>query len=333
MNTLQYIKDSITEEQLVSFFEEHGARHIAKNDDQIRCTCFLHGGDNPTSFVFNTSNMLWKCFTGSCGGGDIFSLISKLFKIPEQSFKDTIRKTAEVFGINIEGMAFEERKNNVQHELQYWLAYMNHKNKDENKTYDLNKLGRFDSVSHYRDFSNESINKFGLLYSEDYNRLTVPIYNEKDELIGASLRRVDENEQIKWMHRPKGIDTGSVLYNLNNVLRETEHSEELPTVYLTEGAFDVIKCYQLGIRNVVAVFGSHLTDIQEELLLKNFVGVVLAYDNDEKGRIATGKAIQKLKNKVNLEVLQLGEYGDLGEIPDREAFDKLKTIKHYEWNS
>lgn len=332
MNTLQYIKDNITEEQLIALLEEHGARSIVKTDEQIRCTCMLHGGDNPTAFALNTNNLLWKCFTGSCGGGDVFDLIRLLYKIPEQHFKDVVKKTAEVFGISIEGMAFEERKNNVQHELQYWLMYMNSKNKEENHLYDLHRLGRFDSISHYRDFSEESINKFGLLYSTDYNRVTVPIYNEEGSLIGASLRKVDEEEKIKWMHRPKGIDTGSVLYNLNNVLQEMEPSEEFPTVYLTEGAFDVIKCYQLGVKNVVAVFGSHLTSVQEELLLKHFVNVVLAYDNDEKGKIATSKAIDKLKNKVNLEVLNLGDYKDLGEIPDRESFNKLSILKHYQWS-
>lgn len=41
-----------------------------------RCACPLHGGDNPEAFSVSVKG--WKCFTGSCGGGDGVGFVAKL---------------------------------------------------------------------------------------------------------------------------------------------------------------------------------------------------------------------------------------------------------------
>ena len=42
-----------------------------------RCACPLHGGDNKDAFSVASDGQSWKCFTGDCGGGDIFSFVEK----------------------------------------------------------------------------------------------------------------------------------------------------------------------------------------------------------------------------------------------------------------
>lgn len=324
MDVLQHIRESITQDMLIEFLESRGARGICVSGDEIRCSCPVHHGNNTTAFALDTKRLLWNCFTGSCGGGDIFDLIRKTSD-GKLSWKETVAKTAQIFEVDIEGMAICDRPT-IAADITKWLNYRKAKNRSANSEYDLNKLGRFDTIGNYRGLTQDTIKHFGLMYSIDMNRVMVPVKDEHGIIVGASLRRVNEEEKIKWLHRPKGIDTGLILYNLDNVIN-IQTSE----VYITEGPFDVIKAHQLGLKNVVATYGAHMTTKQEELVMKYFIRVVLAYDNDTAGQIATRKAIQQLKHKTNLYVLDLQQYKDLGEVENTECLQQLKVLHYHEW--
>jgi hypothetical protein len=38
-----------------------------------------------------------------------------------------------------------------------------------------------------------------------------------------------------------------------------------------------------------------------------------------------------LNNKVNLRIVELGDIHDPGDIPNRQTFDSLHTVKVYDW--
>ena len=54
-------------------------------------------------------------------------------------------------------------------------------------------------------------------------------------------------------------------------------------MYLVEGQLDCIKLWDLGIKNVVAVLGTGVSDKQRDLLTNNFHYVNIMLDNDEAG--------------------------------------------------
>ena len=75
MDVVQFIQDNINPRMVL---EHYGFRNITESEDAFRACCEIHKGDNPTAFIWNKHNNLWFCYTGDCGGGDIFTLIEKM---------------------------------------------------------------------------------------------------------------------------------------------------------------------------------------------------------------------------------------------------------------
>lgn len=325
MNALQKIKSSITKEIILDLLNRHGAKHITDVGDAYRSTCPLHGGDNPTAFVWNYMNGLWYCWTGDCGGGDIFDFVADVYDISvEHEFKTVISKAAEELGIDITNLEFGERTSAILRENRAWMDFISRRQFKDNPPYDISKIGEQYYLNTYRNFTKETIDFFQGRYSNVFNRIVVPLIDKHGDTIGVSMRRLNEAEQSKWLHRPKHVNTRTFLYNQNNVTPDKP-------LFIVEGAFDVWNLHQMGITNVVATLGAHLTEEQKQIIIDQYIDVVLAYDSDSAGKIATKKAIDMLKYCVNLSVLDLGDIHDCGDIPDIETFNSLNIMKPYEW--
>ena len=103
-----------------------------------------------------------------------------------------------------------------------------------------------------------------------------------------------QEEKGKWRFY-RGFNPSLTLFHLDNLLLDPAAREQATTtghVLLVEGAFDVAKCVEAGIRNVVATFGAHLSDTQAALL-RNALDqlgareVRLFYDRDRAGLTAS----------------------------------------------
>lgn len=325
MNANQFVKSRIDKEAIRFLLETHGASHIQDLGSEFRCTCPLHMGDNPTAFTWNTTNGLWFCFTGDCGGGDVYDFIANKYDMNiEFEFKDVVRKTSEVLGISIQDMEFGERTSQQAKELKAWIEFVGRKKLSINPPYDLSKLGETRLLNSYRHYTKETIDYFKASYNVSMNRVQVPLLDKHGNCIGASLRRVDETEEAKWLHRPKHVNTKHILYGM-------------PTVnsykgILVEGAFDVWSLHQIGIdEDPLGTLGAHLSDEQAELIIQNYVDIITAYDNDKAGRNATRQAIRKLQFNTNLKHLELGELHDPGDILTKEQYMSMPLLTTMQW--
>lgn len=321
MDAVQKIKQTISKESIRAILD--GQDGLFDTGEAYRCCCPIHGGDNPTAFVWNYVNGLWYCHTGCSTGGSIFDYVIHKYGLPEGQFSRAVQLAAELLGVDIQGLEIIDRRDYQLREIREWINYVSSKSKPQTiREYDINLLGDLYVVNKYRNFTKETIEHFEGCYSQSHNRIVVPIRNEDNKLIGVTMRRLDNAEKAKWIHAPKHADMGSVLYNLVNC-------KDYNKVYLVEGPFDVWNLYQLGVENVVASLGSNITAKQEDLILKYFSDVCIAYDNDLPGIKATKKVIKKLKDKTNLSVLNLGKYNDPGEI---QNFSELIEIHHLIWS-
>jgi DNA primase len=325
MDAVQTIKQHMTKDIIRRLLEQNNAQHVVDNGDNFRCTCPIHKGDNQTAFTWNYMNGLWYCFTGDCGGGDIFDFIADIYDLSvEHEFIDVVKKTAEVLSIDISDLEMGQRRDVWIRENRMWLDYMASKHRPKNQAFNLNTLGTLFDLTSYRNFTKDTIDHFRALYSDVYKRIVVPIYDMDNTLVGASLRRTNSEEKIKWLHRPKHINTGQLLYNANNVTGQ--HA------IIVEGAFDVWNLYQIGVEDAVATFGSHLTEEQRDIIAKRYTDIDLMYDSDKAGQEATAKALGTLRHICNVRVIDLGDIHDPGEVPDRQTFDSLKRLKPYEYD-
>ena len=73
---------------------------------------------------------------------------------------------------------------------------------------------------------------------------------------------------------------GRILYGLHECRDALRHEK---SALVVEGYFDLLRCYDAGIRNVVAVCGTALTSDQARVLHRYVSEAVVVYDGDAAG--------------------------------------------------
>ena len=120
----------------------------------------------------------------------------------------------------------------------------------------------------------------------------------------------------KWINTP--YRKADHLFNLNNAKK---YIYELGFCVIVEGYYDVIRLWQLGFKNVVALCGTSLTDRQCELIYRYCDRILIMLDGDNAGKEATNKAIDKARKKnIFANVVDLPEDVDPDNL-DKETLD------------
>jgi DNA primase len=161
-----------------------------------------------------------------------------------------------------------------------------------------------------RKITKESIEKFGLGYSEKQDSVTIPIYSPDGMCIGFVARTVEGKE---FKNTP-GLPKGKVLFNLHKIKTSN-------IVYVVESSFDAIRLDQVGFP-AVATLGANVSAAQIRLLEKYFNSIVLIADNDDAGMIMRDKLIEKLGPIVTSVYIDK-KYKDIGDMDD-DAIKKLE---------
>lgn len=320
MTAIEIINLTLTEEVARDFFMLHGVKGITKTKDGFRCSCPLHNSNNKTTFGWNDKDKFWYCFVENIGG-NIVTFVKYYYNL--HTLDEAIKKTASILNINTNGLESGIGELLERVEIKKWINYVN-QSTEGIKNFELKTLGARYSLNNYRGFDKEFLDKYNITFLKDLNRICFPFYDIDGNVVGASLRKVNDKDKIKWLHKPIGIATGSLLYNLNNC-------KGFDTVYIVEGIIDALRLIQLGIPNVVATFGARITKEQFLILSKYFLTLNIAFDNDDAGRLATQKAIHLYKGLININVLQIEGFKDVGGIFNIEDFKKLKLMRWYEW--
>lgn len=111
-----------------------------------------------------------------------------------------------------------------------------------------------------------------------------------------------------------------VLYGLN-LAKKTKR----PNMILCEGNLDVVTLHQAGFDNAVACMGTALTQEQIRLLSRFTRELVLCYDNDGAGQMATDRALELLQNsEFTVKVLRLPQRLVDGHYVKQDADDFIK---------
>ncbi len=145
-------------------------------------------------------------------------------------------------------------------------------------------------------------NKNGGLYDKFRNRLMLPVIDERGSVVGFGSRVID-NSEPKYMNTTETVAYSKrrVLYGLN-LAKKTKR----PNMILCEGNLDVVTLHQAGFDNAVASMGTALTTEQIRLLSRFTKELVLCYDNDKAGQLATDRALELLRNsEFTVRVLRL----------------------------
>jgi DNA primase len=312
---------------------------LKKSGQNFTGLCPFHAEKSP-SFAVHPVKQIYHCF--GCGvGGDVFKFVMEVDKV---AFPEAIRIVAEKCGITIprpKASSPEERKENQQRtvlvemhrEAQTFFvqqlsgtlegkaarAYL------EDRGMDKDAIARFgigyapsggDALlrflkSKYRE---PQLMESGLvsrdqsggmrMYDRFRRRITFPIANDGGKIVAFGCRALGD-DQPKYLNSPETpiYSKSHVLYHLD---RAKEALRRADFAVLVEGYMDAIAVARAGISNVVASCGTSLAEPQIKLLSRFTKRVIVNYDPDTAGQIATERSISLLlENDFEVRVLAL----------------------------
>ncbi len=140
--------------------------------------------------------------------------------------------------------------------------------------------------------------KNGNYYDRFRNRIIFPVFDYRGRVTGFGGRVLDDSKP-KYLNSPETdlFKKGTNLYGLNFAIRDNTSKMFI----MVEGYMDCISLHQYGITNVVASLGTALTIGQAKLMKRYVDKVIIAYDADTAGQMATLRGLNILRS-VGLDV-------------------------------
>jgi len=324
---LSNLKDVIDPHYLV---ESLGFVVKKETPKELRCTCIVHGGDNPTSFRFNKERKTWVCFSHKCHevfGNDIIGLIKATQKIEFVEAVEYLSKLTGDIGDGLDALNYRKEKERREFIENNKTTANIHPEVNEERLLRYRPL-RSKFFNTESDFSDEILDKFeiagGYKSNDGLIRDIIPIRDTEGKLTAYSLRDIRSNVSYESKYKiTYGFDKDNVLYNLNNIIPVDK------PIIVVEGFKSVWRMYQYGIKNVVAAIGSKITRGQRRLLCSHALhGMVMFFDNDTAGVLGTIDAYNHLKSKININYIFITETDDNGNGLDPADLDK-ETMYNY----
>lgn len=279
--------------------------------------CPFHEEKTP-SFSVNEQKQSWYCF-GCQRGGDLFDFVAT---IERTDFAGALRILAEQAGVELPERSPADRR---QSELRRRILELN-RLAAHYYEYVLHNLSAGEpgrALLSRRRVGEEIARRFGLGFApggaslasylgkkglpaadaraaglvradgRDFfqQRLVVPIRDERGQPLAFTGRTVLPDEVRKYVNTKQtpAYQKGRVVFALDlarGAIDERGHA------VLMEGQFDVITAHQFGVTNAVATSGTALTEEQARLLRRHTEELVLAFDNDGAGQLATERAVE-----------------------------------------
>jgi DNA primase len=133
-------------------------------------------------------------------------------------------------------------------------------------------------------------------YDRFRNRLIFPLFDHRGDVRGFAGRIIDQRPTTNDQ-RPKYVNTPeTAVYHKSNLLYGLEVTKgeikKKNLAIIVEGEIDVLSSYQAGVRNVVAIKGSALTQEQVRLLSRFCENIAIAFDFDIAGDAAARRGIE-----------------------------------------
>ncbi len=320
--------------------------------------CPFHSEKTP-SFTVTEEKQIFHCF-GCHAGGNVFKFLMDYKKI---SFIEAVQELAEQQGIEIsyddegynekqseqeilfdinteaaryfsnnllndpEGEIAREyfQKRNIKlqtlrsfglgYALNGWenlVNYLKQKNIDLEKALHLGLIGR---------------NNDGRVYDKLAGRIIFPIFSPNGRVVAFAGRKLKEEDTGgKYINSPETLIyiKGKVLYGLSHCKDEIR---KLDKAIIVEGYMDLISLYQAGVKNVVAVSGTALTDDQAQLLSRYTKNVVLLFDADAAGINASMRSIEiLLKQDFDVKIATLPKNEDPDSFVNKFGKEQFEEI-------
>lgn len=350
VNQVEEVKNKVDIVSLISEYIE-----VKKAGRNYKANCPFHG-EKTASFMISPELQMYKCF--GCGKhGDCFSFLEEH---EGMEFGEALKYLADKVGIKL-----VQTKTNEVSEKEKIISINN--DVFNFYKYALDKHPKSKKVLEYltkdRGLTVESIKTFGIGYSpDDFNllanfllkkkkgniqdfskagilvgrgidrfrgRVIFTLYDHKGSVVGFAGRTLpwQDQKQAKYINSPDtpAYHKSKILYGLNITKQDVRNSGY---VVVVEGELDLISTYNAGIKNVVAIKGSALTEDQIRLIGRFCNKIVLCLDSDSAGDEATKRgAILAVNLGFDVKVATVTGGKDPDEVARKDPEGLKKAIE------
>ena len=307
------------------------AVELKKAGANYKGLCPFHNDTTP-SFMINPQKNICKCFVCGAGGNPI-TFYSKWKKI---SFSEAVKELALKYKVDIKENVFSKGSSHLN---KYYEIMEEAHNFYKENIFSKNSHRAMEYLFK-RDFTPKIVEDNGIgfasskwqeltdhLVSKGYlvedlvtlgltrqgekgnydffrERIIFPIFSGFNKVIAFGGRTIESGESIKYINSPETpiFHKGRNLYGLERGQLIKKKSYAI----LMEGYMDVLSAYIYGFDSAVAPLGTALTEEQGIILKKYTSNVLLCFDSDNAGQMATEKAILILtKLGFNIRVILL----------------------------
>ena len=327
--------------------------NLKKRGRNYVCKCPFHNDSTPSFTVYPDTESFY-CF-GCAAGGDVIGFIMRAEQLV---YIDAVKYLAQRAGMQMPENKYDDSFSKLR--LRILEANREAARFYHSQFYTESGYRGLDYLRS-RQLSDQTINKFGLGFAPDSwtaltdhllakkftsyellqanlcieskkgslidrfrNRVMFPIIDLKGNVI-AFGGRIMTDEKPKYLNTSDTpvFKKGDGLFAFN--IAKNSKSDKF---ILCEGYMDVIALHQAGFDFAVAALGTALTSEQAHKLKKYKETIVLCYDSDSAGQLATQRAIGILrKENVNVKVLQIPEGKDPDEYIKRNGSDGAIKFK------
>jgi DNA primase len=327
---------------------------IKKAGRNFKANCPFHG-ERTASFMVSPELQIFKCF-GCAEAGDAFSFLEKF---EGMEFPEALKYLADRAGVKLKtfaGAQTSEKERIIEINSQairfYSYLLLSHEVGKRALNYLLKERGlKRSTIEEFglgyspenpafikkflidkKKFTQAELERAGIagtyrgsIYDRFSGRIIFPLFDHRGNPIGFSGRVLpwDKRETGKYINSPEtpAYHKSSVLYALNLT---RPFIKKKGVAIIVEGELDAISSYQAGIKNIVAIKGSALTEEQVRLLSRFSPKFILALDADLAGDAASRRGIMVASNAgVEVKVAEMSGTKD----PDEAARHDLDGYK------
>ena len=332
---------------------------LKRTGRNFKANCPFHHEKTP-SFIVSPDRQIYHCF--GCGvGGNVFNFLMRYERL---EFPETVEMLARKVGVVLPKKEFRspeaeslnqklykinELAGNFYHQFllssKEVAAARDYLSKRKVSIESVKKFSlgfapdSWDSLLRYLRSKNVSLSlmeKAGLsvaredksgYYDRFRNRIIFAIFDVKSRIVGFGARVLGDSLP-KYINSPETpiYSKGRNIFGLNfskDSIRKNNFA------IIVEGYLDFIVPYQEGIDNIVASSGTALTIEQVRLLKRYTHNVVIVFDADQAGQLATLRSLDLfIEEDMNVKVVDLPEgYDPDSFVRKNNASEFKKKIK------
>lgn len=315
---------------------------VKKAGRNYKALCPFHSEKTP-SFMISPELQIYKCF-GCQAGGDCFAFLKEY---EGMEFGEALKFLADRAGVKLERISrtdtSEKEKiieiNNLTSRFYQYLLFnssfgkvaLDYLLKERGlklatiKEFGLgfspdSPLGLKKFLIDKKKFDPRDIEKAGIGYPKGgyfidrlRGRVIFPLLDHRGNTVGFAGRVLpgpNEKETAKYINTPETpvYHKGNLLYALN-LTRGNIKKKNVAIV--VEGELDAISSWQAGIKNVVAIKGSALTEDQVRLISRFCKKAILCLDSDIAGDAAARRGVITAQDQgLEVKVARLKDFKD-----------------------